>query len=149
MIFVEGKPDRTLLIAIGLSKKEVTIAGSKGNVCNRLKEKSDVKGVVDEDPESAQPGYIKGLTKKSEDCNLICYYDRIKQNTLIVIKPDLEKWVISWAKRHKIDTKKYYLPDNSKELKKNINQRLDKFEKFIDSNDKVDALVKLKEYINS
>ncbi len=149
MVFVEGKPDRVLLIAIGLSKKKITIAGSKGNVCNRLRNKNNVKGVVDEDPDSAQPSYIRELVKKSEDCNLICYYDNTNQNSLIVIKPDLEKWITSWVKRQKIDITKYFLSDDSKELKRSINQRLDKFHNFISSNDKVDALVKLKEYINN
>lgn len=67
MIYVECKPDTTLLSVLGVPRKEIFHAGGKGNVCVRLSKITDSKGLVDEDPESPQPGYLKKLKSYSAE----------------------------------------------------------------------------------
>jgi hypothetical protein len=61
MIYIECRPDKILVEALSVPEEEIIHAGSKGNVCNRLSRIRNSKGLVDEDPESAQPTYIRRL----------------------------------------------------------------------------------------
>ncbi|ELR71365.1 hypothetical protein C900_02823 [Fulvivirga imtechensis AK7] len=149
MIFVEGKPDKIPLKSIGIANRNIRIEGSKGKVCNRLIKNKNVKGMVDEDPLVPQPSYLKRLRKRSEDKNLIEYIDDQNSNRLAMIKPYLEEWVMYTCNTYKIDLSAYFLPNTSKELKRVINGNLDKFNKLISENREIEALKKLKEFINT
>lgn len=148
MIYVEGKPDKVLLSAVGIASKHIVIAGNKGEVCNKLQKNKSVKGLVDEDPGSGQPSYIKSLAKVSEDKNLIEYQDKQRENKLVVIKPYLEEWVTINFRKSGVDLKEYFLPSATKELKRIINARLIKFENLIKDNTEIESLKKLKQFIN-
>ncbi len=63
MIYLECNPDKALVKALGITKKEIFHTGNKGNVCKRLQKSKNSKGTVDEDPSSIQPNYIKKLQK--------------------------------------------------------------------------------------
>lgn len=149
MIFVEGKPDRVLLKSIGISVHLIRVEGSKGNVCNSLKKNRNVKGMVDEDPDQAQPSYISQLKEVNKDHNLIEYEDKTNSNKLIVVRPHLERWIVWAMDKAQIDLATFFLPTTSRELKKVINRRLDKFEKLVSDNSEIKALLRLKEFINN
>jgi hypothetical protein len=149
MIFVEGKPDKVLLSSIGVVNSSIKIAGSKGAVCNQMKKRSSVKGVVDEDPGKACPPYINQLNVLFQDRNIILLEDKANSNKVIVIRPYLEEWVLGFCKSFRIDLKNYFLPSTSSDLKKVINMRLGKFEKLIADNHQIEALQKLKNFVNN
>lgn len=133
MIFVECFADTTLVKSLGIKKKKIIHAHTKGNVCNRLKKSQISKGLVDEDPESNQPGYINNLKLILNEMNIKIYHDNINKNHLIVLCPRLEEWIIKAAKEAKIDIKKYGYPDDARELHRinYIKNSLDKFENLI------------------
>ena len=62
MIYVECDTDVALVKNLDIPKKEIIHAGNKGNVCNRLRKTKNSIGLIDEDPQSGQPRYIKNLS---------------------------------------------------------------------------------------
>lgn len=132
-VVVEGIPDAELMKLFGFTTKLITKEGSKGNVCNRLEKSQNTLGVVDEDPTSEGiPSYLKILEQKCEAHNLIHLFDSKRQNTVVMICPNLEEWLSKVVKDEKIDIKKDFgLPDTGKELHKVINREIPKFQKLI------------------
>jgi hypothetical protein len=59
MIVVEGKSDKLLIKTMGFSKRVIHRAGNKGNVFKKVRIFSPAVGIVDEDPNSEQPGELK------------------------------------------------------------------------------------------
>ena len=132
MIYVECYSDEALVKALEVPNKEIIHAGNKGNVCNFLKKKQKVKGLVDDDPESAQPTYIKRLVKRGNDQGIKILIDTASNNLVIVLCPSLEGWIIEVAKENKIKLfENYGLSDDPDELHKIINSNLRKFQTLI------------------
>lgn len=142
MIFLECEPDKALVRALGIPRKEILHAGSKGNVCKRLKRSRNSKGMVDEDPSSVQPSYIEKLKMNSYEHDTKLLYDKNAQNTLIVLCPTLEDWILKAAKEARVDLEDYSLPDDAHELHKIINTKLEKFVLLIDDIKKRSKMLK-------
>lgn len=131
MIFVECNADEALLIALGISRKGITHAHSKGNICNLLVKNRNSKGMVDEDPYSSRPRYFERLKIISNEHSIKLLVDEKSQNHLIVLCPKLEDWVLKATKELKVDTLDYGLPDDGNKLHKIINIKLEDFKKLI------------------
>ncbi len=135
MIYTECKPDSALLKTLGLSKKQIIHLGGKPEVCKQLEKRKNWKGMVDEDPFSVQPPYLKKLQVNEElsnDHGFRVLRDNSKNNDLIILCPRLEEWVLKATKDAEIDIKGYNLPDDGERLHKEINIDIRKFEKLID-----------------
>jgi len=133
MIYVECLPDRTLVKVLGVPKRKIEHAGDKGRICNRLEKTYNSKGLIDEDPLSSQPNYIKRLKLISSDKGEIrLLYDEKAENHLIILSPRLEGWILKAAKEAEVDIRKHGLPDEEHELHKVINMRLKEFENFLE-----------------
>ncbi len=136
-IFVECNPDELLVRKLGIPKKYIRHAGSKGNVCRKLEKSTGNIGLIDEDPESPQPSYIKRLINASQ--NLDRYHkfgikvlrDERRDNLVIILSPRLEEWIIASTKELKISIEYYGLPSDGNRLHQNINIHLRKFEKLL------------------
>ena len=61
MIYVECKPDFILVNNLGASKKEIIYGGGKAEVCRKMMKTENCIGLVDEDPASIQPPYLRKL----------------------------------------------------------------------------------------
>ena len=101
MIYVECKPDTTLARALSGGSTVEHLHG-KSRVCNRLMEETYSKGMVDRDEESQTHPYIKELIKSGtenefEDEEIIVLNDSRRNNTLILLVPRLEEWIIKTA----------------------------------------------------
>ena len=134
MIYTECKPDSALVNALGISKREIIHLQGKPEVCKQLAKRENWKGMIDEDPFSVQPPYLKGLQVKenlSGDYGFRALHDTSKNNDLIVLCPRLEEWALEAAKRAGIDIKRYNLPDGGEQLHKVINIDLSKFERLV------------------
>jgi len=133
MIYTECKPDSTLVKLLGISKKQIIHLGGKPEVCKQLEKREDWKGLVDEDPFSVQPPYLKKLQEKKNLSNygLKILNDPSKNNDLIVLRPRLEEWIIKATEEAGIDIKRYNLPDDGEQLHKVINMDLRKFERLV------------------
>ena len=131
MYYVECNPDKALLCTLGISKKQVIHSFGKGNVCNRLKKTSNAIGLVDEDPKSAQPSYIKTLELVDTKDEIKLYFDSKTDNRLIMLCPRLEDWIVFAVRSANKDIMKYGLPDNANALHKVINVRQYNFQRLI------------------
>lgn len=153
MIYVECYPDKTLVNCLGISKREINHAFSKGNVCNKLEKSKNSKGMVDEDPSSAQPGYIQKLKIISDENDIRVLYGKEGKNLMIVLCPRLEEWILKAAKEVNANMKKYGLPDDADKLHKIISSKPGRhggFEKLIaDIRNKSKMLIKLESLIKS
>jgi hypothetical protein len=132
MIYLECEPDKALVRAFGIARKEIKHMFSKGNVCNRLEKTKNSKGLVDEDPLSPQPSYIGKLKSLSRKNGIRLLFDEKKQNYLIALCPRLEDWVLNVTKEANIDVSKYGLPNDPNKLHEALNIKLDKFSDLID-----------------
>jgi len=130
MVYVECKPDRELVITIKGDEK-IVHAGGKTGVCKRLENDYHAKGLVDEDPQSAQPPYIKKLEYLDEEESVKLYYDSFRRNFLIVLCPRLEEWILKAVKESNIDLKDYNLPADANKLHAVINSNLKNFRELL------------------
>lgn len=133
MIYTECKPDSALVNTLGIRKKEIIHLGGKPEVCKQLEKRENWKGLVDEDPFSVQPPYLKKLQVRENLSNygFKILNDTSNNNDLIVLCPRLEEWVLKATKAAEMDIKKYNLPDDGERLHKEINIDIDKFERLI------------------
>lgn len=135
MILVECNPDE-VLVRLLIGSRNIEHCGSKSGICKRLSRKyRDSIGLVDHDPGSAQPRYIRellaqGKSKRIDDITII--YDPRRNNYIIMLYPRLEEWIIKVSKQSGIKLSKYNLPSDGNKLHREINARLYNFEKFLE-----------------
>lgn len=136
MIYIECNPDFILVKFITNVPRRESVHELKGKygVCNQLAKRSNCKGLIDEEPSSVEHPYIRrlGLCEDLHEHGLKVLHDSSNDNYLIVICPNLEDWVIKAAKEINIDVRKYNLPDDAARLHREINLKLDKFEKLLE-----------------
>ncbi len=149
MIYTECKPDSYLVGILGIPKKQIIHQQGKPEVCKQLAKRENWKGLIDEDPFSIQPTYLKKLeqTENLSNYGLKILKDASKNNDLIILSPNLEGWILKAAKEAKIDIKRYNLPNNEEKLHEEINTDLRKFERLIndlkDDSERVKVLKEL------
>lgn len=136
MVFVvECKADRALVkILTSASKKKLIHGGNKTGVLEvLLKGCESSTGVIDEDPWSPQPPDMQKFRIKQHITryNLKILHQAHKNNSLIVLCPRLEEWILQAAKETHISPNQHGLSNNAAELRKQITAKTDKFEKFV------------------
>jgi len=140
MLYVECYADFALVRCLGVSKREITHAFGKSRVCKRLKKTSNSKGLIDEDPSKHQPPYLKKFQIR-EDLSLFkirILFDSTRNNSVIVLCPRLEEWVLNAAKEANLDMAKYRLPNDPEKLheilssaSRSENNEIKKFQKLV------------------
>jgi len=151
MIVVECDPDEFFIKSIGFSRKLIKHESGKGKVLGIVGKKPHAIGIIDEDPNSSQPGEMKKYIEK-EAMDTIKLLIRKDDNgkRVIQISPYLEHWLLHRAKKNGISVKDFGLPDDPEELhdithiERNIN-----FQNFLNElikiDDEIDAI---KRWIN-
>jgi len=131
MIVVECNADKLFINRMGFSKKTIHHAGCKGKVLEIVRKSKKAVGIIDEDPDSEQPGEFKRYNPV-EKGKAITLLKKSKDDTkyLIRISPDLEHWILKRAKENKINPKNFSLPDTPGAL--HSLTRIKKNKKFID-----------------
>jgi len=137
MIYVECKPDFILVRSItAIPKREIVHEFGKGNVCNRLQKQQNSRGLIDEDPSASQPPYLEKMTPRGDQPQqgLKVLEHKSSGNSLVLLCPTLEEWILGAAKEAEMDVvRKYGLPDDPVRLHRVINLDLDKFEKLVEN----------------
>ena len=135
MIYVECKPDEILVrFLTGLPKRQIAHEfKGKPEVCRRISEARDTKGMIDEDPGSVQPTYLSRITLAQEilHLGLKVYEDSPRNNRLVVLCPKLEDWVLRAAGDALLNMSDYGLPNTANRLHRVINVDLRKFERLM------------------
>ncbi len=133
MIVVECKPDAALFEKLGFPRKSIQHRATfgKGEVLRRMEGSRGVRLVVDEDPLQGQPPLLTGLPIQ----DLPQYHLKVAykgQNSVIIVCPRLEEWLLWLAKQADVDPVDYGLPGEARSLHKVVNKRLDNLEKFLE-----------------
>jgi len=154
MLYVECNPDKIFLKALLESSeflKPIRHEYGKGKICNRLKKEGNSIALIDEDPQSPQPKYLKNLEPleldKLKELNIKCFYDKCLGNLIIMLSPRLEEWILKILKEININIRKYNLPNDANNLHKAINTNLNNFEKLIDDLKKTKKFKEIKNLI--
>ena len=153
MIFVECKSDLALVKSLtNIARREITHEfKGKGEICNRLRKRTNCKGLLDEDPSSGQPHYVKEARLENDltEHDIKVLHHNSTNNLLIVLCPRLEEWILKAAREADIDVRKYDLPNDASRLHRHINLSLDKFENLLedlkDSSNRLKTLKRLLE----
>ena len=136
MIYVECKSDFALVKSVTRIPRREIIHERKGKsgVCERLKRQRSGKGLVDEDPLSTQPSYIKKVKLENElfQYELKVFRDESNKNRLVVLCPRLEEWILKAAQEAELNVGKYHLPNTPEKLHRVINLDLENFEKLLE-----------------
>lgn len=134
-LFLECKPDEALARTLGCERKIITHCNDKGDVCKRLCKGREMKGLIDEDPMSAQPAYIRELQKKEHKrvYGVIHHIDHDRTHSIIVLCPQLEGWFLEACRNRngRLNVGDFNLPNNVDDLHKVINFRLKNFENAV------------------
>ncbi len=128
-IIVECNPDEILVKGLGITAKQVAHQDNKGEVCNYMRKTNTGLALIDEDPDSGQPNYLKEFEIEEEKYGVRKLVHRKEAKTILVLKPRLEEWIIEQCKESGIVPK--HLPNKASELKKVINLRLNFFSDLI------------------
>ena len=133
-IHLECKPDEMLVKTLGVPVRLVNHHNDKGRVCNALGKHPLVTGMIDEDPASSQPTYLKRLIAIDElsKHGLRVLRDEQQQNQIILICPRLEEWIIDVSLRHGTRVGDFGLPDKANRLHDLMTARLPAFKKLIE-----------------
>ena len=133
-IHLECKPDEMLVRTLGVPVRLVNHHNDKGRVCNALGKHSVITGMIDEDPASPQPSYLKILLAVDEESKhgLRVLQDQQRNNQIIVICPRLEEWVINVSVQHGLKLSDFGLPDKANRLHDLMTSRLLAFKKLIE-----------------
>jgi len=153
MIYIECKPDLALVKSLtNVTRRGITHEfKGKGEICNQLRKQTNCKGLLDEDPSSRQPRYVQEARLENDfpEHDIKVLHHSSTNNRLIVLRPRLEEWVLKAAREASIDVRKYDLPTDAARLHREINIRLDKFEKLLeelkDSSSRLKTLKRLLE----
>lgn len=136
MHIVECDSDVVLVSELAsISRKNIMHAYGKHRVLRRLIYKdTDSIGIVDQDPLRPQP--VKFLQRFSRNQYFsahkleILRYEK-RSNSLIMLYPKLEDWVLEAAKSSGIRLRNYNLPSNPDELHEIINFKLNRFRQLV------------------
>lgn len=111
MIVVECYSDEYLIKSMGFPRKKIKHGKSKGNVVDKVKNGSRIIGMIDEDPESAQPSDLKNYVHKKAAGNIkLLVRNNDNHRRIIQISPRLEEWLLHRAKMNQISPKDFNLP---------------------------------------
>lgn len=151
MILLEGKPDEVLVRALGVPRREVSIARDKFRVCIKLSKMQGSKGMVDQDPGTAQPEYLEKLPLTEEKHRIQIFYNNKSKNTLIMLCPRLEEWMIATTQTAGLKMSDFGLSDKGNELHREINGRLQAVQKLIEKLLEIESsgIVFLKKHLHS
>ena len=132
-LFLECRPDETLARALGVPRRAIVHSHSKGAVSKNLGKKTSARGLVDEDPGSSEPTTLRRFTEVSAAHDLKLKEDRARNNTLVVVYPRLEDWIIKTAKAANVKLERFNLSENPLELHADINQRLTNLARLLET----------------
>ena len=135
MIYVECKADKSLVQVIAdIESCKIEHCFGKSQVLEKLLKDKRSIGIIDEDPDAPSPTELKKLKfecRESSRLSLKFCYERSNNNLLIIICPNLEKWIIEASIEGEINLNSYDLPSNPVDFHNIINLNITKFQNLL------------------
>jgi hypothetical protein len=120
VILVECNPDEYILTALAIPKSSIRHETGKGEILQKIKRGKANKALIDQDPNSNQPGELLNYVIVEENEYTALLKDRDRQNSVVMVKPRLEEWLLQRAKANRIDPANFDLPREGNALHKMI-----------------------------
>ena len=147
---IECNNDETLMNVLGVSKKVIKHSGNKTRVLKYLLKNEDAIGMVDEDPESYQVDLSNYDFIKNFPTEIDLYKKKNSTDLLIVLKPELEPWILKASRIAKLNLKDYNLPEDAKKFKIIMAHKNRDVMKFLkDLNEKSEYFSQLRKILHS
>jgi len=108
-------------------------------------------GLVDEDPGSTPPPKIRRFTQERQfpAYSYRVLYDEQRNNSLFVLYPRLEEWVLNVCRVNAIEVTRFGLPSNSSRLKNIINYRIPQLRSLLEELDNTEHFNSLRTTLTS
>src|SRR5262245_15063425 len=124
-LLVECLPDETTVVALGIPPRAVTHYSGKDELCKALTRTQGLMAMMDEDPFSSQPPYLKTLRDAEAVLGIKLLVDNDRNHRLIVVCPRLEDWLFAATKEAKIPLSDFgFVAKEPRSLHAEINDRL-------------------------
>lgn len=138
LVLVECNPDVSLLRELGIPRRRIRHAGGKGDICNYLRKSKNAIALMDEDPDSSQPGYLRKLAEIELNaweagCQIRVLEDRERGHRIVLLHPSLEEWILRAAQQNGVDVARLGLPAEGNSLHQVIAVRPSTFEELLRS----------------
>jgi hypothetical protein len=124
-VLVEGFPDTELVKLLGVNKKYVLNSGGKASIGKKIAEEvySYALAMVDEDPGKRSHSIYDRFLLFENDYTLSIKVKKYKTYNIIELCPDLERWILRCADKHKLNIEKAFkLPREYKSLHSRISR---------------------------
>ena len=136
MLYVEGKADEILVWKLGVARRQTKRGKDKGGVLRLLVRERNCQGLVDDDPASTPPRLLDLMAEVTThdlgSLGLRLYRHGERGNTLIVLCPKLEDWIVASARNAGLSLEGYGLPSSPNRLHDVINDELRKLNRLLD-----------------
>ncbi len=124
LLFLECEADLTLVRSFGIPERQCIHHSGCGEVCRALQKRTGAIGMVDEDPHSSSPSYLRSLRELSDEHGIRVLEDTKHQHRVVMLRPRLEEWIIQTAKASNLKMEDFSLSENPRHLHGEINSRL-------------------------
>jgi hypothetical protein len=115
-ILVECNPDEYIISALGFNPRRIKHGQGKGKVLQGLRKGKGKIAIIDEDPGKGNVSLLEEYNKEKEMEDLIFYSHPKNGCHVIVIRPDLENWLLKRAGINGIDPSVYGIPNDADRL---------------------------------
>lgn len=114
---LECSSDEAVVRALGVPKKAILHHAGSGSVARAL-QKADAPciGMIDEDPRGTVPSYFLSFVELEQGDGLVLKEHQRSGHRLIVVKPDLEPWLLTVSKSIGIPPEQFQLPPEPNRL---------------------------------
>lgn len=130
-IFVECYADEHFLLNLGFAKKAIRHHENKYELIKALNKQRNKIALIDADPNSKHEEILDRYALKDDLEGIKHYHDKKSGNRIFLIYPQLEGWLISEAKKNKIDLTAHGLSANYAELHRKLHRSPDKHKQLI------------------
>jgi hypothetical protein len=114
---IECNNDESLMNLLGISKKIIKHSGNKTRVIKHVLKNEKTIGIIDEDPDSYEVDLTGFKLIKTYPSEIDLLQKRGSKNLLIILKPELEPWILKAGRIAKIMPKDYKLPEDPEKFK--------------------------------
>lgn len=118
MLHLECYADERLARSLGVPRRLIRHEHCTGNIISQLRRLEAGPGLLDENPQAAQPRELKHYRSVKETASLrLLQHEEVPGQRLIILCPRLEEWLYRCASACGVDPQDYGLPEDPESLK--------------------------------
>lgn len=130
LIALECDADEALVKSMGFTRAQITHHYGRSRVLKFVQKRPETIGLVDEDPGTTPAPYLKEFRLLEEKFGVAIYIHPTKKTRVVVLKPQLEGWLLRAASESKV---KHKFPEIAREMHKEINTKISALQELLKS----------------